>query len=254
MDNCSGLVEECLESSTSRMEFWVRFIKLAKIRRIAEVGVYRGDYASAVLAQCDGIQEYYMVDPWRHLDDWNKPANKSDALFEEYLLEAKSKTEFAGRKRIILRGKTTEVIDQIPDGSLDFCYIDGDHTLKGITIDLIRVYPKIREGGWIGGDDFTKSIWEHRSEYEPTLVFPYSVYFSEAVGVPIYGLPYSQFLVEKRSHESFSFVDCTRGVYSNLSLKEQLSPGKYLRIKWAEMFPIAKRFSSRAARLLGRRP
>jgi hypothetical protein len=25
---------------------------------------------------------------------------------------------------------------------LDFAYIDADHTLKGIAIDLIRVYPK----------------------------------------------------------------------------------------------------------------
>jgi len=48
--------------------------------------------------------------------------------------------DFAASKRIILQGKTTEVIDQINDNELDFAYIDGDHTLKGITIDLIHTY------------------------------------------------------------------------------------------------------------------
>ena len=54
-------------------------------------------------------------------------------------------------KVVILRGRTKEVIDQVPDNSLDFAYIDGDHTLRGITIDLMNVLPKIKEGGIIGG-------------------------------------------------------------------------------------------------------
>jgi hypothetical protein len=83
--------------------------------------------------------------------------------------------------------------DQIADGGLDFAYIDADHTLKGIAIDLIRVYPKVRSGGFLGGDDFTRSVWEHNTRFEPTLVFPFAVYFAEAVGATIYALPYSQF-------------------------------------------------------------
>jgi hypothetical protein len=65
-----------------------------------------------------------------------------------------------------------EVIDQITDGELDLAYIDGDHKLKGISIDLIRVYPKVRVGGFLCGDDFTRSVWEHKTSFEPTLVFP----------------------------------------------------------------------------------
>jgi hypothetical protein len=49
----------------------------------------------------------------------------------------------------VLRGRTRELINQIPDDSLDFAYIDGDHTLRGITIDLVRLLPKMREGGVI---------------------------------------------------------------------------------------------------------
>lgn len=92
-----------------------------------------------------------MVDPWRHLNDWKKPSNKADSELESFFQEARTKTDFATAKRVILRGKTTEVIDQITDGELDFAYIYADHTLKGIAIDLIRVYPKSaqrRLSGW----------------------------------------------------------------------------------------------------------
>ena len=110
----------------------------------------------------------------------------------------------------------------MPDSSVDFAYIDGDHTLRGITIDLIRVFPKVRPGGWIGGDDFTPSIWQHADEYEPTLVFPLAVHFAEAVGARIYGLPHKQFLIEKTADSDHAFTDLT-GRYGDTGLRRQLA-------------------------------
>jgi hypothetical protein len=157
------------------MDLWAEFINSVGARRMAEIGVYRGDFAASVLRRCESLSTYYMIDPWRHLNDWNKPANHEDAVLGAYLEETKAKTDFAATRRIILRGKTTEVIDQITDGELDLAYIDGDHTLKGITIDLIRAYPKIRVDGFLCGDDFTRSVWEHKTSFEPTLVFPFAI-------------------------------------------------------------------------------
>ena len=172
------------------------------------------------------------------LDNWNKPANKSDRIFEEFLLETEEKTSFASEKRVVLRGKTTEVIKNIPDEELDFAYIDGDRTLKGITIDLICLFSKIRVGGWIGGDDFNKTVWQHSPNFEPTLVFPFAVYFAEAVGANIYALPYSQFLLEKSEQKSFSFDDLTCD-YNDVGLKSQFNPGKVLKLKATEAFLLA---------------
>lgn len=181
-----------------------------------------------------------MIDPWRHLDDWNKPANKQDDRFEEFLLETQSKTDFASDKRVILRGKTTEVVEKIADEELDFAYIDGDHTLKGISIDLIRIFSKIKDGGWIGGDDFSNSVWQHSTKFEPTLVFPFAVYFAEAVDAVIYGLPNSQFLIAKDKTQSFDFIDLT-GDYQNVNLKEQFNPDKILQQKKKEKFIFWRR-------------
>lgn len=229
------IIKNCLDQSNSRFELWVNFLNSIKVKNVAELGVYKGDFAAKLLKECDSIEKYYMVDPWRHLDDWNKPANKEDNKFEKFLSETKSKTDFASSKRIILRGKTTEVIDKIPDNELDFAYIDGDHTLKGISIDLIRLFPKIKDGGWIGGDDFSKTVWQHSTKFEPTLVFPFAVYFAEAVNAQIYALPNSQFLLFKDSTQSFSFIDLT-GDYQDTGLKEQFNPNKILKVKNREKF------------------
>jgi Methyltransferase domain len=205
-----------------RLELWATFLSRVEARRIAEIGVFRGAYAAHVLSHCPAIETYYMIDPWRHLDDWNKPGNKDDGKFERIFEQAMRRTQEYERKRVVLRGRTVDVIDHIRDGSLDFAYIDGDHTLRGITIDLLRAYPKVRDGGWLGGDDFARSIWQHGAEYEPTLVFPYAVHFAEAVGARIHALPRRQFLIEKRSGGAFEFIDRT-GRYGRVDLLRQLT-------------------------------
>ena len=111
----------------------------------------RGVFSS----HCPGITTYYLIDPWRHLEKWDKPRNEDDGTFDGYFEQAMTRTAPWESKRIVLRGRTTEVIDAIPDGSLDLAYVDGDHTLHGISIDLIRTWQKVRSGGLLGGDDFT---------------------------------------------------------------------------------------------------
>jgi methyltransferase family protein len=214
-------LREWSQAAPSRAELWTRVVAESHARRVAEIGVYRGQFAAKLLDACPEIERYYMIDPWRHLDDWNKPANKSDDVFEGFYEESMKRTSEHEAKRVVLRGTTTEVIDEIPDGSLDFAYVDGDHTLRGITIDLIRVFGKIRDGGWIGGDDFSPSIWQHKVEFEPTLVFPLAVHFAEAVGARIYGLPFKQFLIEKTPGGRHEFVDLV-GEYGDLELNGQL--------------------------------
>ena len=208
------------EGTETRVDLWTRFVNETGAATVAEIGVYRGRFAARLLDDCPGIAKYYMVDPWRNLDDWNKPANTSDDVFEGYYRESMKRSAAHEAKRVVLRGTTVEVIDQVPDGSLDFAYIDGDHTLRGITVDLIRVFGKVRPGGWIGGDDFTPSIWQHGDAYEPTLVFPLAVHFAEAVGAHIYALPHRQFLIEKTADSDHAFTDLT-GRYGDTGLRRQ---------------------------------
>ena len=220
-------LREWSEASSSRAELWTRFVDETAAASVAEIGVYRGQLRGRLLDDCPGISTYYMLDPWRNLADWNKPANKSDKVFEEFFDESMERTAAHEDKRVVLRGTTVEVIDRIPDGSLDFAYVDGDHTLRGITVDLIRVFPKVRDGGWIGGDDFAprsgstaRSTSRRSCSRSPsTSPRPSARHLRPAA---------QQFLIEKAADSGHAFVDLT-GRYGDLELEAQLDRRRRLR-------------------------
>lgn len=228
-DSCDGerraLLMRIAAESASRVQLWSSFLAATNPPRVAEVGVWKGGFAAAMLAACPAIETYVMVDPWRHLDEWNKPANVDGDAFEAIRLEAMANTEFAAGRRRVLRGTTLEVIDDIEDASLDFAYIDGDHTLRGIVTDLIAIRDKIRPGGCIGGDDFCADVWQHGPAFEPTLVFPLAVHFALAIRATIYALPFDQFLLAlpNGSEPGGGLVDLAGG-YPSLDLASQVRP------------------------------
>jgi hypothetical protein len=206
------------QQTCDRFDLWTNIINQTKPKTVAEVGVWKGDFAVAALAKCPCIEKYTMIDPWAQLPDWNKPFNVGNKEFLEVYDEAIRKTAFASDKLQILKGRTKDMISEIEDESLDFVYIDGDHTLRGITLDLILILPKLKTGGLLAGDDFTLSPWQHSADFEPTLVCPFAVYFAEAMNLPIHALQHGQFLITKSS-EGFSFSDTT-GKYSDLGLNK----------------------------------
>ena len=63
------------ESSADRVSLWRALVNEQAMTAMAEIGVFRGAFSAAMLDGCPSITDYYMIDPWRHLDDWNKPAN-----------------------------------------------------------------------------------------------------------------------------------------------------------------------------------
>jgi len=219
-------ISDITAKAASRTELWTAFLSDTKLARVAEVGVWKGDFAAAMLAACPSIDLYVMIDPWRHLDEWNKPANVATDTFEAIRVEAMAKTEFAAPRRRVLRGTTLEVVDAIDDGSLDFAYIDGDHTLRGIVTDLVAMRPKIRAGGFLAGDDFCPNVWQHGASYEPTLVFPVAVDVGLAMRATIFALPFNQFLIVLPNEDEpgrGEFIDLV-GVYPTLGLAGQVRP------------------------------
>ncbi|MES0861352.1 class I SAM-dependent methyltransferase [Ruegeria sp. SCPT10] len=208
------IIEQAIGVSQDRHQLWVNLSSRLKCRSVCEVGVWKGQFAETLLTQVAQIEHYTLIDPWRNLPDWNKPANKTDIEFEEIRNEALRRVSPFLDKVTEIRDTTRNAQSQIPDRSLDLAYIDGDHTLRGITIDLHAMLPKIHKDGFIGGDDFTKTIWQHSQEYSPSEVFPYAIYFCEAQGLPIYTLPFNQFLIVN-AQTGFRVID--HGGYATLT-------------------------------------
>ena len=55
--------------------------------------------------------------------------------------------------------------------------------------------------------------------FEPTLVCPFSIYFAEAMDLPIVAMPFNQFVIQKRATSAFTFIDLTGG-YHDISLNK----------------------------------
>ena len=194
---------------------WVGLVRHLGAQRIGEIGIGAGENAQRLLAECPDIETYYLIG--------RKPGPREPGRWRRQLtIDA---TEMYADKRVLLFGDTQDVIDEIPDGSLDFLYIGkaADHSLRGIAIDLIRGYPKVRPGGWIGGHDFSPRIW-HKGYYEePSLVFPYVVHFAESMGDRVFSLRFKHFLIEKQPQSGPGFVDVV-GSYRSTALNDQ-DPG-----------------------------
>jgi hypothetical protein len=207
-----------------RFALWEQIVGRIKPQAACEIGVWQGEFAAHLLKTCNAISTYYMIDPWRNLPDWNKPLNVDNERFDLVYRTAMDNTSFARDKVKVLRDRTVDAVDKIPDQSLDFVYVDGDHTLRGIAVDLIAIWPKVKPGGYVGGDDLAPTIWRHTSNFEPTLVYPFAVYFAEAMRAPVFALPYEQFLMQKPlSGGQHEFVRLAPG-YEDPTLKNQIVP------------------------------
>lgn len=62
-----------------------------------------------------------------------------------------------GDRANILKMSSEEAVLGFGDGSLDFVYIDADHSYVGVRRDLELWYPKIKRGGYIAGHDYGSS-------------------------------------------------------------------------------------------------
>jgi hypothetical protein len=52
------------------------------------------------------------------------------------------------------RGNSLDVAPTFAGASLDWVYIDGDHSASAVDTDIRAWFPKIKKGGALVGDDF----------------------------------------------------------------------------------------------------
>ncbi len=117
-----------------------------------EVGVAEGNYSRVFLDLWPG--KYVMVDRWCHIDGYDDIMNGSDDEHEQRHQQALL-VALKNRDRCsILRMDSVAAANTFPDRSLDFVYLDGDHSLAGCTRDIVAWAPKVKVGGILAGHDY----------------------------------------------------------------------------------------------------
>jgi hypothetical protein len=132
--------------------------------RGAEIGVFRGRFSTDILQE-RRPEKLYLIDPWENVDDplyentWYHKDGKNDMedIYNRVCHRFKGRIE---RGQVeVLRGKSIDVAETIPDGSLDFVYIDGDHSYEGVKTDLEIAFAKTKETAIIAIDDYFIGGW-----------------------------------------------------------------------------------------------
>jgi hypothetical protein len=132
----------------------------------AEIGVFKGDFSAQIIRRV-APKRLYLIDPWRsvttssHRKALYGMDNRSQDDMDDLASQVAERfaAEIRSRRVKILRAPSSEALAAIPDESLDWIYIDGDHTFEGVLEDLRLSYQKVRKGGFICGDDYRLGNW-----------------------------------------------------------------------------------------------
>ena len=102
----------------------------------AEVGVYEGGHAVDMLKN-DNIKKLYLID----VVEFPKLKQNISPFLDKINLMIPMSSEDASKK--------------IADKSLDFVYVDADHTYENCKNDLNLWWGKVKDNGIMGGHDFS---------------------------------------------------------------------------------------------------
>ena len=120
----------------------------------AEIGVAEGLFAEEILTWPVKFPRVYLVDRWAR-----NPAQKGDASnptvwHEKNFRRVQEVVRRYSPRAVVLRGESVDMARFVPDLSLAFLNIDGDHSFRGVLDDIHAWLPKVGPGGIIAFHDY----------------------------------------------------------------------------------------------------
>jgi hypothetical protein len=133
-----------------------------------EVGVFRGELSTWLLDHKPDL-DLYMVDNWRqaaegspYLLTRDPHSSMTQAEHDQCYEIARVAIIGKGNRAEIIRMDSVEAAKSCPDHSVDFVFLDGDHSYEGVTADLHAWTRKVKRGGFICGHDYANK-WQART-------------------------------------------------------------------------------------------
>ena len=126
----------------------------------AEIGVFAGELSERLLAAREDLK-LHLVDSWGDYDptlaeSGDYHATLSDSAQEKYFTRTRQAVSSFNGRAVIHRAKSVAAAQKAPD-SLDFVFIDADHSYEGCRGDIEAWKPKLRPGGLLCGHDYDNS-------------------------------------------------------------------------------------------------
>lgn len=130
---------------------------------VVEIGTYLGESASIIARYTDYV---WTVDPWDL--EFMRSISENPGLTYGGIQEAYDRNTKGQGNITLINEPSLLAARRFADRSLDFVYIDGWHRVFPCVVDIITWLPKIKDGGFIGGHDYTTADY---SEVIPATMY-----------------------------------------------------------------------------------
>jgi hypothetical protein len=127
-----------------------RLLAALGFTRGAEIGVWTGKWSARLCLDNPRLQ-MLAVDPWASYDTYRDSRNLATVLTTAY---EEATTRLRAFPCTIVRKASLDAARDVPDGSLDFVYIDANHGDAFVQADLEAWAPKVRPDGIVAGHDY----------------------------------------------------------------------------------------------------
>ncbi|MHC4292667.1 MAG: class I SAM-dependent methyltransferase [Planctomycetota bacterium] len=121
----------------------------------AEIGVRRGRYSMYLCRQNPNLK-LYCIDPWSAYH-WAYAIERQERIYNVFMENISAKPY--KNQCVVLRKTSMEALADIEDESLDFVFIDGDHTFDFVAPDIIYWSKKVKAGGIVACHDYYPFKW-----------------------------------------------------------------------------------------------
>jgi len=120
----------------------------------AEIGVCTGRY-SEILCKYNPKVSLFCIDPWQEYDEYPERFLHKNGFAADVANDyANAKARLSKYGCTLIKEFSTDAAKKFPDNSLDFVYIDGNHSFPYVIADLQAWSRKVRPGGIISGHDY----------------------------------------------------------------------------------------------------
>ena len=121
---------------------------------VVEIGVASGCFTKQILASYPLLSKLYMIDSWQYQkegyeDSCNLPQETQDERYNQIL------KDFTYEPRAIpVRAWSLDAVNNFENQTIDFLYLDANHSYEACIQDLTAWYPKVKKGGIFAGHDY----------------------------------------------------------------------------------------------------
>lgn len=149
---CNRFRKESYGRQLNREQWIAALVKQHGWTRGAELGICKGRTFLFVLDACPDLT-LIGVDLWAPQPD--NPGIETYDKWDHVKGEryCRSEARAFGERAIIIKDWTVNAAKQIEDNSLDFVFIDADHSTEAVRNDIDAWWPKVKDTGWIIGHD-----------------------------------------------------------------------------------------------------